>query len=380
MLKVRWIQHAIGHGGFHTGHLDVEGGSSFHWAFDCGSRSTSKFDKYLKAWIRRERIDLDWLFISHFDADHVSGLNVLMSRMIVRNVMVPYLNERELAYVLLRELTRGNVDRNLVELTADPTGFFVSRGADRVVFLSGGPSEEPGIGEGPRPEGPKEDIGPRTVIHPEPATLTTAYSGSQDQAVAQLIRGGVCTIDMLAGMAGVRLKPYRAPVQPHVLPGILKEIQKLLGATPTSHIQPGLGPLAFAVARYARTPAGRAGLKAIYKQYVGSSNRASLSLLSVPLVSPGAPQHWHMTHPFPWTHHGYLAPAWLNTGDAELLKPADLQNWENAYSSDLDRYGPSRCLTTARTKTRGRRSMQNALMPYCLPMPELVVRSILATR
>lgn len=311
----------------------------FTWAFDCGSRSRSKFDEYLKAWTRRERVDLDWLFISHFDADHVSGLNVLMSRTIVRNVMVPYLNERELAYVLLQEVARGNVDRNLVELTADPTGFFVSRGADRVVFLSGGASEEPGIGEGPRPGGSKEDFGPRTIIDPQPTPLTTAHmadSGSQDQEVAQLIRGGVCTIDMHAGIAGVRLKPYRAPVQPHVLPGILKEIQKLLGPTPTSHLQPGLGPLAFAVARYARTPAGRAGLKAIYKQYVGSSNRASLSLLSVPLVSSGATQHWQMTHPFPWPRGADLAPAWLNTGDAELLKSADLKSWENAYGGDLD--------------------------------------------
>lgn len=89
MISIHWVQHPIGHGGFHTGHLSDETGATFNWAFDCGSRRTSKFDDYLELWTSHRHSTLDWLFISHFDTDHVSGLDTLMSRSVVRDVMVP---------------------------------------------------------------------------------------------------------------------------------------------------------------------------------------------------------------------------------------------------------------------------------------------------
>jgi hypothetical protein len=37
--------------------------------------------------------------------------------------MVPYVDDEELIYVLLREIARGNLDRALVDLIADPAVF-----------------------------------------------------------------------------------------------------------------------------------------------------------------------------------------------------------------------------------------------------------------
>lgn len=340
MLEINWVQHPAGHGGFHTGTLDMPGQGSFSWAFDCGSRSTAQFNAYLRTWSRRSPLALDWLFISHFDTDHVSGLDMLMSRIVVQNVMVPYLNESEFAYLLLREIARDNLGRTLFDLAADPVQFFVSRGADRVIFLGGRrPGDEPGFTEARDPDRRKDDRGWYTVISPPPTSLQAsemaASDTSQSPPQAQIIDGGYCDIILHARNVGLHLKPYRAPVQPHAARGIIQAIQSLVGGRSDVHLRPGLGALAYAVARHARTPAGRAGLKAIYKHYVGSSNRASLSLLSVPIVSADTKHHWCVYRPFRWTSGVASVPAWLNTGDAELLAPSDLGDWQRCYASAL---------------------------------------------
>ena len=137
MFFVHWEQHPVGHGGFHSGYLQDANGPTFRWAFDCGSRMTRKFDSYLRVWTLQYQQPLDWLFISHFDSDHVSGLDVLMGNTVVRDVMIPYLNDRELAFLLLHEIARDTLSRSIVELTADPAAFFLSRGATRVTYLRG---------------------------------------------------------------------------------------------------------------------------------------------------------------------------------------------------------------------------------------------------
>src|SRR5690349_1832684 len=137
MFEVDCVQHAVGHGGFHTGEARLDGLAPFRWAFDCGAKRTARFDEYLKAWLRIQSGPLDWLFISHFDTDHVSGLETLMSRLPIRDVMVPYVNDRELALTLLHEIGRDRIERWFVDLLADPAEFFLSRGAERVTFLQG---------------------------------------------------------------------------------------------------------------------------------------------------------------------------------------------------------------------------------------------------
>jgi hypothetical protein len=68
--------------------------------------------------------------------------------------MVPYVNEHELAYLLLYEMGRGNLDRAFIELIADPAAFFLSRGANRVMFLRGRRADSEPVEGGIHSEGP----------------------------------------------------------------------------------------------------------------------------------------------------------------------------------------------------------------------------------
>ncbi len=336
MLSVNWCQHPVGHGGFHTGVMRVNK-SMFSWIFDCGSRQEKRLDLLLENWTNHLLQPVDWLFISHFDKDHVSGLNTLMARSKVRDVMVPYVNERELAYALLYEISRNNLDRFFVELVADPATFFASRGANRITFLGGNRADEGGVGEPPDDKKPEGDW--RKKIQPPPRSLREAR-GSQVAAPAgaqvQIVDDCQCDIEIRIGEIGLRLKPYRAPTAPNVHSNLVKELKNLVGTVSSALGRPGLGRLAYAIANHARTATGRASLRSLFKKYVGSSNRSSLSLLSAPYVPDPANSQWGVDGVFAWSRGRGPLVAWLNTGDAELLNQADVSNWHSRYAMDLD--------------------------------------------
>lgn len=337
MFEVGWTQHPVGHGGFHTGLAKASGGASFRWIFDCGARTSSKLDNYLGTWTHHHGQPVDWLFISHFDTDHVSGLDTLMLNADIRNVMVPYVNERELAYLLLDEIGRGRLSWSLVELLADPAQYFLSRGAARVTFLGGPGETDAGFEEGPR--GPDVDGDTWQIkISPFPQLVRISnqqVEGGVRASDVQTIAAASCAIDVFQGNWGIRLKPYRAPIERHAHCGLLKAIAAKVAGAAVSKPAVGLGRLAYAIAQHARTATGRADLRGVFKSHAGSSNRSSLSLLSHPWSHRAKPEcRWYVNSHFHF-EAGLGLPAWLNTGDAELLDTDDLVDWATAYAAEL---------------------------------------------
>lgn len=335
MINVRWEQHPVGHGGFHTGVMSTFDSPSIQWIFDCGAKRTAKFDAYLRDWLDNNTRPVDWLFISHFDTDHVSGLDTLMAGAVVDNVMVPYLNEHEIILQLLEEAGRGALDRKLVELAVDPAVYFLSRGARRVTFVRGsGPGRED-IGGPETP--PDKGRGWETRCNPAPRDLKAprwSPAGVAHESAVQVIESD-SDLTVSRGGAGIRFKPYRAPITDASNDGLIDAVEALVGASVKTQGRPGLGDLAYAVANHARTPAGRADLRHLFKTHLGSSNRASLSVLSVPIVDEPMTAHWHVEHASDFDA-GSAEPGWLNTGDAELFASADLADWEDCYAIFLD--------------------------------------------
>jgi beta-lactamase superfamily II metal-dependent hydrolase len=342
MFDVEWVQHPVGHGGFHTGRILASCNLQFNWVFDCGSRKTAMFDCFLKRWTTQNEEPIDWLFISHFDTDHVSGLDTLMFGAEVRNVMVPYLNEQELALQMLHEIDRGNLNRPFFELVADPATFFLGRGAQRVIFLGGGrPDGEPDA-DGGASEDPEDERGWGYKINPPPKpqpapTMFRARRGREPRV--QLIEGN-CNITVMHGAAGLlQFKPYRAPIAPPAHRGLVAALRRLVKKKPSKRgRRPGLGDLAFAIGQHARTASGRKDLRELFRDYAGSSNRSSLSLLSVPISvlneSDNNAPFWGVDSPI-ISRCGRGAKGWLNTGDAELREEGDLSDWKSFYKNDL---------------------------------------------
>ncbi|WP_312530988.1 MBL fold metallo-hydrolase [Paracoccus sp. (in: a-proteobacteria)] len=332
-----WQQHPIGHGGFHTGQAISPSNEVFCWIFDCGSRKTAKFDRYLQGWIEDNPHPINWLFISHFDTDHVSGLDRIMQRLEVRQVMVPYLENEELLISMLAEVDRGSLNRVMVELVADPASYFLSRGASQVVFL-GGPGE-PEEGEGITRLGGDPDHKPKgwqTKMMPELKWLPAPAWADRSHALPLVgnVPSTSCEIISKCQEFGLKLKPYCRKTGPAARKGFVKRIEELVDANAGSKPRAGLGRLAFAVAAYARTVKGRADLRAIYTEFFQSSNRSSMSLLSIPTIEDEQSPQWIFSHHSRWMGEAGV-PAWVNTGDAELLGRVALSRWKENYDEDL---------------------------------------------
>lgn len=347
MLSITWCQHPVGHGGFHTGQVTAEDGANYTWIFDCGARRGTEFGSYLRRWTLAHQDPIDWLFVSHFDTDHANGLETLMSRSVVHDVMLPYVNDHELAVTLVHEVNRDNLDRWLFELIADPAAFFLNRGAGRVTFLGSPPRPTEDIDDPVMWGDGGSDIPPnwKVTISSRPQVLTppkvTSVTAPAHQRVQQ-IRSGSCEIRAMKPHAGLLLKPYRAPLPRRTSRKLLNELQYLAGSTRQLQARPGLGQLAYSLAKHARTSSGRSQLRSLYKKYVGSSNRASLSLLSMPII-PGGDRNFRWWRYSP-TYFQYRIlpggtrdgiPGWLTTGDAELLKPFDLSDWNLHFGAEL---------------------------------------------
>lgn len=145
----------VGQGLFASGVLnDEKSGKRFHWVYDCGTTSGKK---YLNKALKRYKADkfhghdkprIDLVVISHFDADHISGIVDLLSKFSVQTLLLPYM---PLWQRLLIAFESGvDSQQSVMRFYVDPVGFLNDAGGgqkvERIIFVpaSGG---NPPIGD-----------------------------------------------------------------------------------------------------------------------------------------------------------------------------------------------------------------------------------------
>ncbi|MGX5203446.1 MBL fold metallo-hydrolase [Aliikangiella sp. IMCC44632] len=109
--------HPIGQGAFYT-----ERHNDFTLVYDCGAMPLTKYAKSVvkSAFVADE--DIDVLFISHFDYDHVSAISTLNQTVRkIKRVVMPLLDEEHKN--LLININRA-LSQNIVKLISDPQSFF----------------------------------------------------------------------------------------------------------------------------------------------------------------------------------------------------------------------------------------------------------------
>lgn len=107
----RTIQ-SVGQGGFYSEIFEIpnqEGKISTHCVvYDCGSATRAEPIRTIEsALFDDDRLDIDILFISHFDDDHVNGLAELSKKHRIKRIVIPQIQGYEWYYVLEDSIKRG---------------------------------------------------------------------------------------------------------------------------------------------------------------------------------------------------------------------------------------------------------------------------------
>jgi len=143
--------HRIGQGCFYTCQVQCSQQSEpFRFVYDCGS--SSKGDHLHKAIDRYvEELSesfIDFFVVSHYDEDHVNGLNYLFSKQVkIHTVCLPYLTRLQRLLMGIRSNSYPAWYQNFL---LNPVSFLERHEVERIIFVYGGEGDE-GSNDDPPP-------------------------------------------------------------------------------------------------------------------------------------------------------------------------------------------------------------------------------------
>ncbi|MGL6211009.1 MAG: hypothetical protein ACRC14_14395 [Paracoccaceae bacterium] len=167
---VEYRFHPVGQGMLHSGALRQGRRQPFNWIYDCGSvTAAAQVESELDALCTARNAapgskpKLDFVALSHFDADHISGLVHLLGLFEVKMILLPFLQLWQRFWIAA---SADDLDAAFLQFLVDPAGYL--RGVDgggeaRIVFVppsAGDPPPAPDFGP---PEGPRGEFDDRPM-------------------------------------------------------------------------------------------------------------------------------------------------------------------------------------------------------------------------
>ena len=123
-IKMQRIFHPVGQGGFYSESFKAEN-NNFNVVYDCGSISRG-VDKVISNSFDKNE-DIDILFISHFDSDHVNKINILKNSVgEIKTVIMPLLSEEDKNFLIFVYKWLGGEYKNSLDILNNPKEFFGS--------------------------------------------------------------------------------------------------------------------------------------------------------------------------------------------------------------------------------------------------------------
>lgn len=124
ITRIERVLHPVGQGAFYSeSFYDAKGQKCRTVVYDCGSTPKTYVKEEIDSFFSKGDV-IDILFISHFDNDHISGLEKLKKTCTIDTVVMPLLNSVQKIYML-----SNGVNKTLI---TNPESFFAN---SRVVFV-----------------------------------------------------------------------------------------------------------------------------------------------------------------------------------------------------------------------------------------------------
>jgi hypothetical protein len=340
------VQWAVGQGGFWTtsGTYRPTGGSperSFEIVFDCGSSTSGGLTRALNKY-RPVDGHIDFLFLSHFDLDHTSGIDQLLRRFKIDTVVMPLLSPAATLLTASRLTARASLTGEQLQLLTNPGTYLRERNVQRVVLLQPAPENEGFEG----PAAPTPDQPPSPID-----TEARALSGAR----AEIIEPDLVTVgasDLFPGVdiashrttfwltaqdhqAFWQLSPYVHPFEPLRIGTFMQAAYRLLDAAG--------GDVRTAIQTVLTSRNRRRDLKSLYHLVRSDHNAVSLSLFSCPCMSTESSQMW-LNLPPATGGIGLMQCSpprfgWMHTGDSTLRTNVYRRAWLSYYRRAFDHVG-----------------------------------------
>ncbi len=327
MLSHSRCQRAVGHGFFHTAQVSV-GGGTFRYVYDCGGKGIAhRIDEFLGEDDGNKVIDA--LFLSHFHADHVGGLDRLLARAEVDTVIIPYLSFEERLLLVLDSIDGPNSSTTLWDFLGDPAGWLRNRGAQRVIQIRGYRPDDPADNRPPPEFPPLPNLRERSndLTNASGVTLKmglvpdlSAFEAGDPDEESEAVSAHVQVVEHTQGLrlsSGCAIWYFLTFVEhpsEKKLKTFYRNIRQLLSASDRKKLHKGREKATWT--RLIGDSSFRKRLKEAYAGVFTDFNRTSLCL-----YSGRGPQKSHVYWRRRWLiHEDASSPrhAWLGTGDAVL--------------------------------------------------------------
>ncbi|BDI59521.1 hypothetical protein [Qipengyuania nanhaisediminis] len=312
MIDVTMTQHPVGQGGLMSGLLEIHG-ASLRWVYDCGSNQTDALNREIA--IVAAQGDLQLLFLSHLDSDHVNGIDNLLAKARVEEVVLPYLRDIDRIVAVAHDAAMGTLTGGFLTFLDDIEGWFRERGVERITFIEPRDDDDDG-GDGPflpeggdgSGEGPikREWVGQPVV----PPDGDGTVHDPENPSVQRLEDGA--TVHLWAGQPlDWILSPHAHRPSKSALAAFEAELTKRFGEM---HSDPNFLKIILA------DQSLRTELKECYDAIWKDHNLVSMALYAGPVQSDAWISWSDRNYRFPWfsrrRHRG--AVGWLCSGDMHL--------------------------------------------------------------
>lgn len=326
-MQVKMVQHAVGQGGLFCGDL-TKGAKPLRWVYDCGSNQRHDLSREISAVAAGGEIDL--LFLSHLDSDHVCGVDQLLLACKVREVVLPYLTETMLLAIIARDSARGTLTGTFIEAASDLAGWFGSRGVETITFVNGDDDGEGGDGPilpGEPRGGGEGEIRAKWTLAP---SKIAARTGISDDAIVRATSGRAVMRQVAPGAALLLATPI-APLNWVLIPYVHVPSARSMRAFDQAlkdEFGPSLDKSKIAMA--AKDPDVRDRLRACYDALWLDHNLISMTLYA----GPWKPEYFEISlnsNDPDWLNHE--TGGWMLTGDAHLDGQRRRQRFLKFYRS-----------------------------------------------
>lgn len=413
-VRVTTRQAAVGQGGLMNCSIVTNDRAGFsdklNIVFDCGSVNLDHLRSGIQFLEDEEQIDI--LFISHLDADHCNGIDLLLAKTRVENVVLPCLDAASLTAIVCASLAEDGVPGNFRNFLADPVAWFADRGVKRVLFVKrDGDGDDAAPPFNPDDDGPEDgwtvlgddnrDRKRKLRIRVDGRGATRAFVTAKGKTVEQHILKSSTSIKIDAPAAGSSLRSFNWLLLPYVHPfpeDKLDAFRRQARTIISFSDDPAAAKKTYSarLLKILQDETKRKNLKECYKILSRDNNRPSLSLYSGPLrqmpwkAESWKMRRWRFVDPekspvlLPFDHWYEPQPGWISTGDADLNSKGTRSAWLRRFEFLLEtvsvfllpHHGSNRSVHSEIL-----RNMQHALAIACAargrthhPHPELIER------